>query len=315
MQAVIGIDWGTSSLRATLFTETGTVREERRRAWGIGRLPPCGFDAALDDVCAGWPAAPILASGMIGSRQGWREVGYVNTPADTDLLIEGTVTFRSDRGRTISIVPGVRNPETSDVMRGEETEIAGALTMCPELSGSSRLVLPGSHSKWVDIQCGKIVGFATMMTGELHSALLRHTILGADVPGDSPDAAPDAFDEGVQAARGSCGAGALTRIFSARALVLDSRLDCNAVPSYLSGLLIGEEWRAMLASGWLQTGRPPALVGDPRLCALYQRAAMLFDLPRPAALSGAAATGLWRIHVALEKQRAGVSVTRTSEHR
>lgn len=298
MRATIGIDWGTSSLRAVLFDANGAVRAKRMQPWGIRQLPAGGFEQAFADICAGWPVWPAVASGMVGSRQGWHEIPYVDAPAGVMALAGHMTTFDTRDGRPLSIVPGVRDATGPDVMRGEETEIVGALALCPELAPAAQIVLPGTHSKWVDIREGKIAGFKTVLTGELHALLTKHSILGAMTPPDALSATDwPAFDAGARAARASGNAGALTRIFSARTLVLESRLEPGAVPSYLSGLLIGDEWRAMLASGWLQPNQPPLLVGDAGHCARYQRAAIAFDLPPVQTLSGAAAHGLWQIHV------------------
>jgi 2-dehydro-3-deoxygalactonokinase len=183
-----------------------------------------------------------------------------------------------------------------DVMRGEETQVVGALALRPELAGHVRLLLPGTHSKWIDVRDGRIVRLATMMTGELYAILREHSILGAGLPGATASALDaDAFDAGVRAARDSAAAGALTKLFSARALMLDSRLAPGAVPDYLSGLLIGEELRAGLASGWLRGDAPPLLVGDESLCARYSRAATAFNLANPDTVLEASAHGLWRI--------------------
>lgn len=304
MQPAIGIDWGTSSLRATLFGADGSVHEERARPWGIRQLPQGGFPRALSDICAGWPACQIVASGMVGSRQGWHEVPYVDAPAGVETLAEHVTRFGVGGGRTLSIVPGVRDAARSDLMRGEETELVGALAVRPDLAANSQIVLPGTHSKWVDIREGRIAGFSTMMTGEIYALLTQHSILGAMIPAGAPSATDwPAFDNGTRTACASSSAGVLTRIFSARTLVLESRLRPAEISSYISGLLIGEEWRAMLASGWLRAGSAPTLVGDARQCALYQRAAITFGLPQPAALSATAARGAWQVHVSLANRR------------
>jgi 2-dehydro-3-deoxygalactonokinase len=199
-------------------------------------------------------------------------------------------------GRRVGIIPGVRDALSVDVMRGEETQVIGALALRPGLAGHVRLLLPGTHSKWIEVRDGRIVRLATMMTGELYAILREHSILGAGVPATvGADLNAEAFDAGVRAARDSAAAGALTKLFSARALMLDGRLALDAVPDYLSGLLIGEELRAGLASGWLRGDAAPLLVGDELLCARYSRAAASFDLPEPDAVLDASARGLWRI--------------------
>ncbi|WP_158881554.1 2-dehydro-3-deoxygalactonokinase [Rhodanobacter sp. L36] len=296
MPWLIGLDWGTTRLRAMLFDGDGAVHETRERPWGIRHLPDGGFDAALSSICEGWPQVPVLAAGMVGSRQGWREVGYADTPADVDVLMAGIVAVRSADGRQLGIVPGVRDSASMDVMRGEETQVIGALACRPELSGRAQLLLPGTHSKWVEVRDGRIVRVSTMMTGELYAVLREHSILGAGIPeADATTTNHEAFDAGVRIARDSGAAGVLTRLFSARALMLAGRLALDAVPDYLSGMLIGEEWRAGLASGWLLPDTSPLLVGDERLCARYARAATLFRLPEADCISDASAHGLWRI--------------------
>lgn len=293
---LIGLDWGTSSLRAMLFDGEGNVHETRHRAWGIRHLPDGGFEAALASICAGWPPCPVLAAGMVGSRQGWREAPYVDAPADAQALAAQLVTVQAADERCIHIVPGVRDAAGPDVMRGEETQLIGALELQPHLAEGTPLVLPGTHSKWVQLHQRRIASFTTMMTGELYALLCKHSILGTQLP-DAP-ATPrcdESFDDGVRAARASGAAGVLTRLFSARTLMLEGRLAAAAVPDYLSGLLIGEEWRAALAAGWLDRDKTAVLIGDEALCLRYRRAAALFDLPDPAWIADAAARGLWRI--------------------
>ncbi len=296
MHWLIGLDWGTSRLRAMLFDGDGVVHETRSRAWGIRHLPEGGFDAALSQVCEGWPAAPVLAAGMVGSRQGWREVSYVDTPADIESLAAGIVDVRSAEGRRVGIVPGVRDAASFDVMRGEETQVICALVLRPELRGNARLLLPGTHSKWIEVRDGCMVRLATMMTGELYAVLRQHSILGAGIP-DHADAVlnAEAFDAGVRMARDSAAAGALSKLFSARALMLAGQLALDAVPDYLSGLLIGEELRAALASGWVRDDAALLLAGDELLCARYRRAMVAFNLSEPDTLLDASTHGLWRI--------------------
>lgn len=292
---LIGLDWGSSSLRAYLLDEQGGILETRTRGWGIRRLPPGGFDAALDDVLAGWPALPLLASGMVGSRDGWREVPYVDLPAGLDAVARALSHVDSAGGRRVHLIPGLRHIATADVMRGEETEIFGALALQPVLAARSALLLPGTHSKWVSVRNGRVLDFTTSMTGELYAAVRHHTILGAGLGADDPPVDHEAFLRGVVAARDSGAAGALSRLFSARALVLAGRLAQLAVPDYLSGLLIGEELRAALAAGRIDRATPLQLIGNAPLCHRYAAAASCFELGMALPPPGAAALGLWQI--------------------
>ena len=292
MAGLIGLDWGTSSLRA-YWLQDGVIRQSRSRPWGIRHLPAGGFEAAVTHIIAGWPSLPRLACGMVGSRSGWREVPYLDLPVDPALLGASLQSVQAADGRDLHIVPGLRNPRGPDVMRGEETQLVGAVTMHPSLGARSTVILPGTHSKWVSIRDGAVVDFCTMMTGELFSVLRQHSILGADTGDTHEDA--DAFARGVVAARDSGAAGALSRLFSARALMLDGELKASAVPDYLSGLLLGEEFRACLATGRFDHDERIYLIGDSALCARYRAASTHFAIELTEPLTDAAAYGLWQV--------------------
>ena len=293
MSGLIGLDWGTSSLRAYLLDGAGEIRETRTRPWGIRHLPDGGFDAALTDITADWPRFPQLACGMVGSRNGWLEVPYMDLPADTTQLGSTVHSLRAKDGLDVHIVPGLRNPQGPDVMRGEETQLMGALALRHDLAIHSNWILPGTHSKWASVRDGAVVDFCTLMTGELFALIRQHSILCAG-PGDAA-ADADAFERGVIAARDSGAAGAFSRLFSARALMLDGGLEQPSVPEYLSGLLIGEELRSSLASNRFDHEAPFQLIGDAALCARYCQAASHFDIDHAEPLVDCAAYGLWQI--------------------
>lgn len=298
MARLLALDWGTSSLRAYRLGEGGAVLEQRQRPWGLLHLPAGGFAAALEGVAGDWlqarPALPLIASGMVGSAQGWREAPYAHCPADAAALAAQLLRFDALPGVMLHIVPGVRlDGPRPDVMRGEETQIVGLLASQPALAHSSRWVLPGTHSKWVRVQGGRIVDFHTYMTGELFALLREHSILGRparEAGGGSP--ADDAFDRGVAAVRAAGAAGASALLFSARALVLGGELRAGDSLEYLSGLLVGEELRCALQDG---DASPPMLVGDAALCARYRRALALYGCAAQVAGEGAAPAGLWQI--------------------
>ncbi len=307
MSGLIALDWGTTSLRAYWLDDAGKIREARTRPWGIRHLPDGGFDAALTDITAGWPRWPRLACGMVGSRNGWLEIPYLDLPAATPQLGSAIRSLRAHDGLDVHIVPGLRNPHGPDVMRGEETQLIGALALQPALATQSTWLLPGTHSKWVSVRDGAVIDFCTLMTGELFALLQQHSILGSG----SSDAAvePDAFARGVIAARDSGSAGAFSRLFSARALMLDGALAPASVPEYLSGLLIGEELRASLATHRFGLETSLQLIGDATLCARYRLAASHFDIELAEPLIDAAAYGLWQIACHAGLVHAGSSTT------
>jgi len=295
---LIALDWGTSSLRAHLLGEGGALIEERRRPWGLLHLPEGGFAAALKGVAGDWieamPDMPLIASGMVGSAQGWREAPYAGCPADAAALAAQLLRFEAMPGAMLHIVPGVRLAGARpDVMRGEETQVAGLLASQPALAERAQLVMPGTHSKWVQVQAGRIVDFHTYMTGELFALLREHSILGRPArEAGGAEASDEAFDRGVAAVRAAGAAGATALLFSARALVLAGQLRAGDSLDYLSGLLLGEELRCALSG---DDDVQPVLVGDVALCARYQRALALFGRNAQMAGEGAAAAGLWQI--------------------
>ncbi len=246
---LIGLDWGTSSLRAYLFGADGSVLARREAAAGIQAITDGGFRQAFESLCADWlqqtPGLPVIACGMIGSRQGWREAQYAPTPAGFAELASAMLAIDDAAGRRFQIVPGVCTvgaSGTHDVIRGEETQVVGALSRLGMQQAT--IVLPGTHSKWVRVRDGRIAEFRTYMTGELFAVLARHSILGRlfiEPEGrNTPPGEDRAFLDGLT--RASADPGGLTSLlFSVRAEGLFARYDGQALPAYLSGLLIGAE--------------------------------------------------------------------------
>lgn len=318
MQAqLIALDWGTTSLRAYRLGEHGRVLEQRSLGAGIMQLPTTprtilgqpttdGFELAFDEACGDWldaePTLPVIACGMVGSAQGWREATYQQTPASVAALSSALVTVRSVRGVDVHIIPGVlQRSELPNVMRGEETQVLGILDALPASEAAKPLLigLPGSHSKWVRAVDGRIEHFDTFMTGEVFAALSSHTILGRTMQrSDTFDA--QAFDRGVTVSRSAGGAaGPLSTIFSCRTLGLTGVLSGAAQSDYLSGLLIGHEIFA-LTQLLDQTQAPlPAviLIGSDALIARYQRALDANGFPQVTLAEQATERGLWQVAV------------------
>lgn len=286
---LIALDWGTSSLRAYLLGSDGAVLDEFSSEQGASRLQDDGFAAAFAEATgqwrARWPGLRSLASGMVGSNVGWIEAPYVSCPASVGDLA-GALAQAPGEGPLI--VPGVAQREgLANVMRGEETQILGVLCLRPEWCARTRLVLPGTHSKWVDIEGGRITRFSTYMTGELYAVLRDHSILGRMAKAEpAEDRAHAAFERGVRA-----GDRLAPLLFSARSLVITGQLHADESLDYLSGLLIGEELRCAGAS-------PDALIGDPALCGLYGRAMAALGMPAVPIIDAAEATTTGLFHIA-----------------
>lgn len=266
---MIGVDWGTTSFRAYRLTGDGTIRDRKTAAKGIMAVPDGRFADTLREEIGPWLAAGerhVLLSGMIGSRQGWVEAPYLACPAGAAEIASALVEIPYDWAQ-LRVVPGLSAVDAAgvpEVMRGEETQLAGVLAQLG--NGSGWACLPGTHSKWARVASGRIVGFTTHLTGETFSALRGHTILGRMMKDGATE--PAAFDEGVR--RSGDRGGVLHHLFGVRALGLMGRLSEAAGASYLSGLLIGHEVRAALAEA--PAGVVVHIVGAPELTALYSRA-------------------------------------------
>lgn len=296
---LIALDWGTSSLRAWLLADAHTVLDSRQAKQGIMQVADGDFEGVYRALIGDWVAAngalPVIACGMIGSTGGWAEAAYASCPADlSDLAAH---LLRVDAAPApLHIVPGVMQRSTgarlADVMRGEETQVLGAMTLAPELVDNGLLVLPGTHCKWVAIEGGRLAAFTTYMTGELFAVLRQHSILGKPA-GDRPSDAPEAFSLGVDTARDAEVGGLSAALFSARSRMLAGEIEAGATLDYLSGLLIGDELRSAL--GAFERVPPLRLIGDEALCARYRRALARFGVVDVAEIADAARTGLWHI--------------------
>jgi 2-dehydro-3-deoxygalactonokinase len=278
--ALIGIDWGTTSFRAYRIGADGAVLETRAAPAGILKVPDGDFEAVLEREVGPWlaaaPALPVVISGMITSRQGWLEVPYCACPAGSAELAEALREHALRSGRRLHFVPGlslIGSDGVPDVIRGEETQIIGEVggELADEREGGRQaIVLPGTHSKWAFAEDGRIVWFATFMTGELFAVLKEHSILGRLMAGDVPD--EPAFAQGLSYARAGPG-GLLKRLFSARTLGLFDQLPAGAIASYLSGLLIGSEIAEALGCLPEAPGtRAIIVIGDSELALRYRGA-------------------------------------------
>lgn len=288
---MIAIDWGTTSFRAFRLGPDGRVLETRAAEAGILSVSAGGFGAVLEAQVGDWVAAgsgPVVMSGMVGSRQGWREVPYVAAPAGRDELAAGMGAVDWAGGQAW-IVPGVccRGAEgVPEVMRGEETQLMGVLDRLPP--GGARVCLPGSHSKWVRVEGGRITGWTTHLTGEVFAALKGHTILGRLMSGDGAVTDRQAFHRGGRRSREA--GGLLHHLFGVRSLGLLGELPGESAAAYLSGLLIGHE---VAAEG--VTGQVVYVVGAARLAEWYAEAIGMAGGTAVRLDPGAAAAGLWRL--------------------
>jgi 2-dehydro-3-deoxygalactonokinase len=271
--AFIAVDWGTSNARFALCDEDRHALEIRN---GPGAAESRGrFAEVFDATVADWRKAhgelPAFLSGMAGSSLGWVEAPYLPCPADLIEVADTLVKIRDG----VHVVPGLRctNPlGAPDVLRGEETQLLGALEISGSLKDGHGLVcMPGTHTKWVSLFDGVAQEFITAPTGEIFASLCEHTVLVRDQATAVVHRAED-FQLGLAEAHKHPGR-LLHQIFQARSLRLDKQLPAEGATSWLSGLLIGTDVHGALA---LFDTRPPQapvyVVGTPQLAGRYRSA-------------------------------------------
>lgn len=263
----IAVDWGTTNLRVFAMGRDGIVAQAASDD-GMGRLDRDGFEPALLRLIGPWLSEgrvmDVVACGMVGSRQGWHEAPYRAVPcAPLDPAALVIAPTRDARIR-VRLVPGLKQQHPADVMRGEETQIAGTLALMPGFDGV--ICLPGTHSKWAHVSAGEVVSFQTYLTGEMFALLSEASVLRHAMQGGGWDEA--AFDAAVSDALARperIGA----RLFGIRAEGLIAGLPAAAARARLSGLLIGMELAAARPY-WL--GQAVVIVGSEGISASYARA-------------------------------------------
>lgn len=267
---VIG-DWGTSRLR--LFRVKDGRITARSDGPGIGTVGR-EAEAAFADTIAPWleegTPTGIRLCGMVGARDGWVEAPYADCPADAATWRAAAVRF-DWRGAPLSIMAGlacVGADGVPDVMRGEETQIFGAIARDPALGrGRHLIVLPGTHNKWSVVEDGRIASFRTMPTGELFALLRDRSTLGPKIDQADPAQEAEGFAEGLERA----GAGRLlSSLFAARAMRLRAGRSADWAMGYLSGLIIGCEIAEIRST--LGAADTILLIGDANLSARYAQA-------------------------------------------
>ncbi|MGL4242858.1 MAG: 2-dehydro-3-deoxygalactonokinase, partial [Beijerinckiaceae bacterium] len=286
------VDWGTSSFRAYRFGDDGAVAETHRAPAGILTVADGAFEAALRREVGQWLAggARVLLSGMITSRNGWVETPYAETPASLADLGARAVQRELPSGINLFFLPGVSQRAPSpDVMRGEEIQVFG----CFGSEESGIAVLPGTHSKWVRVDAGRITGFRTFMTGEVFAVMRQHSILGRLMPQDAAPATDAPFLEGLRQALDPASPGLLGDLFSVRSGVLLGAFRAPDAAERLSGLVIGHEIRGAAALGW--TDGTLKLIGEPALCRRYASALAAAGVTCATAPEDAAVEGFRRL--------------------
>lgn len=268
----IAADWGTSNLRLWAMTRDGQVLATATSDQGMGKLDRAGFEPALRAAAGAWIDGPmtVMACGMVGARQGWVEAPYaaVPCPATSASFVRAAT---SDPDLHVYVIPGIKQTDPADVMRGEETQIAGYLALNPNWDGV--ICLPGTHTKWVHVSAGEVVSFQTFMTGELFATIAAQTVLRHSIGTEGWD--EDSFIAALNDAI-SRPERLAARLFSLRAESLLNDLPPEVARARLSGLLIGAEL-AGAKPYWL--GQRIAVVGAGTIAGIYVRALATHGVP------------------------------------
>ncbi len=289
--ALIGIDWGSTHVRAFAFDETGEVVERAQSNAGAMTLTSgAQFDAALVALVKDWQLnrepVPMIACGMVGARGGWVEAGYCDVNADARALNAATISIANSLGKPLRVIPGLKN-NLPDVMRGEETQIMGAQVH------DGVLVLPGTHSKWATVVDRKIASFATFFTGEMNALLRNHSAIGKAISSAPDLSRTTAIERGIQRAK-SPSANWLNDLFAFRARVVTAAVSEFEASSELSAWLIASEFAQAASLGFHAT--TVHVLASESLLPWYERIAHSFDLAvNPIRSERATARGLWKI--------------------
>lgn len=266
----VAVDWGTTHFRVWRMSGADVI-EGREASCGLLALQQDQFESTLVNHLHGWPEkAPVLMSGMVGSRQGWQEAPYLFLPVSLREVAVGAVKVQTkELNRKVHILPGVacQDQHRPDVMRGEETQLLGL--GAGEKGWTGVICLPGTHSKWVRVENGVVNSFDTYLTGELFSILRQHSILRHDLETEEFNAEHPAFVNGVEVGF-SESTPLLTSLFRVRARSLLIERDPLANAAFLSGRLLGEEVRSAIKN--LPKTEKIHLVGGSSLTKLYAKA-------------------------------------------
>lgn len=263
----IAVDWGTSSLRVWAVGRDGRVLAKAASQDGMGTLAPDGYEHALLKLAGSFlpenpeRPVPVVVCGMAGAKQAWTEAAYRAVPCEPVAVEQMMPVPTRDPRLSVSIVPGLCQMTPANVMRGEETQLAGLVSRLGAVDAT--ICMPGTHSKWVQLEAGRVASFSTFMTGELFAVISADTILCKTIAaqGEDREAFLGAVNEMLDDPGGLTGV-----LFSIRAGALLTGLDGAAARSRLSGLLIGAELAATRAQ-WVR--RTVHLVGSGPLAEAY----------------------------------------------
>ena len=272
----LSCDWGTSNFRLRLVENASGAGREVRSDEGASKLAEGSGDraerfrktlaCALNQLQAPTPL-PVLVSGMASSSIGWKELPYARLP----FALDGRHAVWERLDERIYLFSGLRSE--TDMLRGEETQALGLVAaLGADLPDRATFLLPGTHSKHLQVEGGQITGVRTFVTGELFDLLVRQSVLRHSTDPEAPfERAP--FLEGVTEASRQPLTSALFRVRTRQ--VLD-RCGAPSNTAFLSGLLIGAELAAVVGAG--ESNLPLVVAAPKPLLQAYAAAAETMGL-------------------------------------
>lgn len=233
------------------------------------------FAAAWTGVTEAWVQRhgplPGVLCGMVGSSIGWLETPYLPCPTQLNVLASAMAPLDG----TLRIVPGLscRNRcGAPDFMRGEETQILGAIALAPTLQqGRHLLCLPGTHTKWALVDNGQIQDFLTAPVGELFELLRQFSVLTRGAVKPAGDVLERTFSLALTANDQDSHGDLIHRLFECRSRVLAGDWPASEAAGFLSGLLISDDVRGALRL-FAEVDGPITVIGTPQLTTRYAAA-------------------------------------------
>lgn len=268
-------DWGSSNIRAFLYLDNKLV-ETKKSDQGITKVQGVACAKVFQQLCGPWleqyGSLPCVLAGMVGSINGWVDAPYLECPVNLSKLSEKLCSIDNDFGSKIKVVPGlcIRQPDNYNVIRGEETQLVGALKIKP----LSYYLMPGTHCKWVKLEDQVVESFRTVMTGELHNLLLTQSLVGMGA--GEQESNNEVFTKALEQSFNDNNL--LPRLFEVRGARIVGNLNPAHVKEYLSGLLIGSEVASMIKMFNAPVGATIGLIGNDSLNKRYKQALTLAGL-------------------------------------
>ena len=264
----IAIDWGSSNLRVWALNNNNAILDSILSNDGMLGLASNEFEPLLFEKISKWGVGdaniPILCCGMVGAKQGWVEAPYASIPYNLMQEADNVKVSCSDDRLNVRILGGLRQDNPADVMRGEETQIRGFLSIFSNFDGI--ICLPGTHSKWVHVSAGEVISFRTFMSGELFDLLSKYSVLNHSVKSDgwNDKEFRSAVSESISNPQKI-----FSDFFKLRADHLLKQVEQSELRSKLSGYIIGAEL-AGAKPYWL--GQNVVILGNDNLSKIYKTA-------------------------------------------